>query len=579
MTSYLFPSSSKQTFIVLIFLYFLPASVLGIVLKCWIFTYILSMLIGYLFSSKTNIKPLIVRPSSYALVTGASAGIGRSICLELAQKKFNLIIVAQTLSALEELANEIHSKYHNINVIIITRDLSLEDSADQLIQDIDYYYQQLPDMCIDILINNAGMGYTNKFLSSSSFNIYKKMFYLHIQTPTKLIYYYLPKMIENNRGRIVNVSSEISYMSSPRAIVYSSTKAYLTLFTTALNYEIQQEIIKKKHPFSIDNEGIVCMLVTPGPTRQTLFTHQESLIFKIPFVNLNASRVAKNIVKSSIYGDETCIPGMMNRLTIWFMTKVPLNFCHLVCSILWEMNTVVNNLKCYVAAQTKSPSNAEDKNDLELKLFMKYLNEDNKQSVLSSPPLLNISKDSNENLAQSYFKQHHPIPKFYEHIPNDVLGRKLREEARAFFLQRKSQEIISSEDANALLSLLEQNASPPTDPDSPQINYEDFKRALQSSSETISNLFPYTIFADLYHNDPYGRVRIIDLYQYTMRKMWYHHSRMGLSLYDMVGQGFLRESDLEDYIYELIPTMQQLAQLQETFYKFYVCTAVRKFFF
>ncbi|CAF1678063.1 unnamed protein product, partial [Didymodactylos carnosus] len=54
---------------------------------------------------------------------------------------------------------------------------------------------------------------------------------------------------------------------------------------------------------------------------------------------------------------------------------------------------------------------------------------------------------------------------------------------------------------------------------------------------------------------------------------------MGLSLYDMVGQGFLRESDLENYIYELIPTMQQLAQLQETFYKFYVCTAVRKFFF
>ncbi|CAF4540811.1 unnamed protein product, partial [Didymodactylos carnosus] len=128
------------------------------------------------------------------------------------------------------------------------------------------------------------------------------------------------------------------------AIVYSSTKAYLTLFTTALNYEIQQEIIKKKHPFSIDNEGIVCMLVTPGPTRQTLFTHQESLIFKIPFVNLNASRVAKNIVKSSIYGDETCIPGMMNRLTIWFMTKVPLNFCHLVCSILWGTWTDLNEI-------------------------------------------------------------------------------------------------------------------------------------------------------------------------------------------------------------------------------------------
>ena len=56
------------------------------------------------------------------------------------------------------------------------------------------------------------------------------------------------------------------------------------------------------------------------------------------------------------------------------------------------------------------------------------------------------------------------------------------------------------------------------------------------------NLFPPTIFADLYQNDPYGRVRILDLYQYTMRKMWYHHSRMGLSLYDSIGQGYLRES-------------------------------------
>ena len=59
---------------------------------------------------------------------------------------------------------------------------------------------------------------------------------------------------------------------------------------------------------------------------------------------------------------------------------------------------------------------------------------------------------------------------------------------------------------------------------------------------SFSALFPPTIFADLYQNDPYGRVRILDLYQYTMRKMWYHHSRMGLSLYDSIGQGYLRES-------------------------------------
>ncbi len=110
------------------------------------------------------------------------------------------------------------------------------------------------------------------------------------------------------------------------------------------------------------------------------------------------------------------------------------------------------------------------------------------------------------------------------------------------------------------MTLLEENASPPVDPESPKINYDDFKQVVQKASPAIayvffikffsifkfdfysSNLFPPTIFADLYQNDPYGRVRILDLYQYTMRKIWYHHSRMGLSLYDSVGQGYLRES-------------------------------------
>lgn len=92
----------------------------------------------------------------------------------------------------------------------------------------------------------------------------------------------------------------------------------------------------------------------------------------------------------------------------------------------------------------------------------------------------------------------------------------------------------------------------------PKINYEDFMAALQQASPAIASvkeitaiackyffcrkLFPATIFADLYQKDPYGRVRIIDLYQYMMRKVWYHHSRMGLSLYDSIGQGYLRES-------------------------------------
>ena len=69
------------------------------------------------------------------------------------------------------------------------------------------------------------------------------------------------------------------------------------------------------------------------------------------------------------------------------------------------------------------------------------------------------------------------------------------------------------------------------------------------------------------------------LFNYIMRKVWLHQTRIGLSLYDVTGQRFLRESDLENYILELIETLPQLDGLEKSFHTFYVCTAVRKFFF
>ena len=69
-------------------------------------------------------------------------------------------------------------------------------------------------------------------------------------------------------------------------------------------------------------------------------------------------------------------------------------------------------------------------------------------------------------------------------------------------------------------------------------------------------------------------VRVCDFYKKTQR---FHF--VGLSLYDVAGRGYLRESDLENYILELIPTLPQLSGLEQSFYSFYVCTAVRKFFF
>ena len=87
------------------------------------------------------------------------------------------------------------------------------------------------------------------------------------------------------------------------------------------------------------------------------------------------------------------------------------------------------------------------------------------------------------------------------------------------------------------------------------------------------------MFAKLQQGDRLGRISIMALFNYIMRKVWLHQTRIGLSLYDVTGQGFLRESDLENYILELIETLPQLDGLEKSFHPFYVCTAVRKFFF
>ena len=79
--------------------------------------------------------------------------------------------------------------------------------------------------------------------------------------------------------------------------------------------------------------------------------------------------------------------------------------------------------------------------------------------------------------------------------------------------------------------------------------------------------------------DEYGRIEIVPFFHYIVRKVNLHQTRIQISLYDSAGYGYLKEKDLENFIFELIPSFTQLSSLQDNFYSFYVITAVRKFFF
>lgn len=224
---------------------------------------------------------------------------------------------------------------------------------------------------------------------------------------------------------------------------------------------------------------------------------------------------------------------------------------------------LVDSLKAYVASKkTKGQQADKDAQEEEMELFKKlYITWKGEEQVKSA--------------------QYEIIPQFYFKLPSEdePLLQKLREESRAVFLQRRSRELLDNDDLQALWTQLDKHQTPPVLADEQMINYEDFLKVGAESCAKCKPFFKASVFAKLLGNDPYGRISVMQFFNYVMRKVWLHQTRIGLSLYDVAGLGYLRESDLENYILELIPTLPQLDGLEKSFYSFYVCTAVRKFFF
>ena len=186
-------------------------------------------------------------------------------------------------------------------------------------------------------------------------------------------------------------------------------------------------------------------------------------------------------------------------------------------------------------------------------------------------------KGQNRNVDKSF----QIIPQFYKTLPSeeDVLQQKLREEARAQFLQRRSKLLLDNAELKELWVVLDSHTSGPPVGEEQMMDWDQFCVVRSLVSDKCREYFRSQVFAKLQQGDRLGRISIMALFNYIMRKVWLHQTRIGLSLYDVTGQGFLRESDLENYILELIETLPQLDGLEKSFHPFYVCTAVRKFFF
>lgn len=219
----------------------------------------------------------------------------------------------------------------------------------------------------------------------------------------------------------------------------------------------------------------------------------------------------------------------------------------------------VNALKSYL--QDHQPHKSPVENDREAdQIFLRLLEEHN---------------DRERQASASYAT----IPKFYFKKPQleNPIYIKLRQEARTRFLHNKSAEILDKEDLEQLWYLLRDHTSYPDD-GTERINYDQFCLVASQLPPKCRQFFQPSVFLKC-DRDEYGRIEIVPFFHYIVRKVNLHQTRIQISLYDSAGYGYLKEKDLENFIYELIPSFPQLSSLQENFYSFYVITAVRKFFF
>jgi hypothetical protein len=183
---------------------------------------------------------------NWALVTGASAGIGREFCLQLAAAGLNLVLVARTEKSLESLGAEL-SKRHGIQTFALATDLSRPNAAAELRSRV-----ASQGFKIRLLINNAAFGRWGRFEASPA-ECYEEMIRLNSTAVASMCHHFLPDLTSFPTSAIINVCSPAALQPMPFLAVYSATKAFVHSFSQALYGEWS-------------DRGVLVQTLYPGPT-------------------------------------------------------------------------------------------------------------------------------------------------------------------------------------------------------------------------------------------------------------------------------------------------------------------------
>lgn len=242
-----------------------------------------------------------------AVITGASAGIGREFARQLGSRAKLLVLVARRRDRLEQLRTELVAKNPGLRVDIREADLSNLEQTIQL-------SAALANEPIDFLVNNAGLGDHGSFATADPTRVNEQA-QVNVLALTALTRALLPRMIAQKRGAILNVSSSAGFLPLPDLAVYAATKAYVTSFSEAIRAETR-------------GLGITVSVLCPGPVHtefaEVADREQQRRKGRTSPAHVSVEKVARAGLAAIEMDKALVIPGIAMKLVMTIVRVLPL---------------------------------------------------------------------------------------------------------------------------------------------------------------------------------------------------------------------------------------------------------------
>lgn len=239
-------------------------------------------------------KPVDYR-GSWALITGASSGLGAEFARKLAHRGANLVLAARSRERLEHLADDL-ARVNGVETRAVTTDLSTYEGIQLFLDAVDAL-----GFPIEHLVNNAGFGAVGGFTTTDA-ETHRRMVRLNVEALTSLSRHFLPRMLATRSGGIIHVASTAAYQPTPFMATYGATKAFVLSFSLALSEETR-------------GSGVRVTALCPGPVPtgfQAVAGIENARLMRL--AQLDAAKTVEIALRAYDAGRSSVVPGALNNL-------------------------------------------------------------------------------------------------------------------------------------------------------------------------------------------------------------------------------------------------------------------------